>query len=159
MKKCLEMTNAIQGFKDYSCRKKPENTWNAPVHGEGESAERLFLALGIKDISMTAIDIAHRVLASQASNKPSAIISKFTRRLTKDKVMSKRRRVSTCIRLVIPYLGFEDSVQINDLTLFDHLSPRVQGLLYEAKTFKNENDFKFRWAKRDFCFSTQDGLL
>lgn len=134
-----------------------------PVHGEGESAEqtaalclRLFLALGIKDISMTAIDIAHRVLASQASKKPNAIISKFTRRLTKDKVMSKRCRVSTCIRLVIPYLGFEDNVQINDLTLFDHLSPRLQ---YEAKTFKNENDFKFCWAKGSFCFSTQDELL
>lgn len=108
---------------------------------------------------MTAIDTAHRVLASQASNKPSAIISKFTRRLTKDKVMSKRRRVSTCIRLVIPYLGFEDNVQINDLTLFDHLSLRLQGVLYEAKTFKNENDFKFCWAKGGFCFSTQDGLL
>lgn len=78
------------------------------MHGEGESADqtaalclRLFLALGIEDISVTAIDIAHRVLDSQASNKPNAIISKFTRRLTKDKVMSKRRRVSTCIRLVI----------------------------------------------------------
>ena len=81
---------------------------------------------------MTAIDIAQRALASQASNKPNAIISKFTRRLTKDKVMSKRRRVSTCVRLVIPYLGFEVNVQINDLTLFDHFSPRLQELLYEA---------------------------
>ena len=34
------MTAAIQGFKDYSYRKKPENTWNAPEHGEGESAEQ-----------------------------------------------------------------------------------------------------------------------
>ena len=50
-------------------------------------------------------------------------------------------------------------MQINDLTLFDHLSPRLQELLYEAKTFKNEIYFKFCGAKGGFCFSTQDGLL
>ena len=80
MKKCLEMTTAIQGFKDYSYRKKPENTWNAPVRGEGESAEqtaalclRLFLALGIEGISLTDINIAHRVPARQASNSPTPL--------------------------------------------------------------------------------------
>ena len=56
-----------------------------PVHVEGESAEqtaalclRLFFALGIKDISMTDIDITHRVPAREALNKPNAIICKLT---------------------------------------------------------------------------------
>ena len=70
--------------------------------GKRESAEqtvalclRLFLSLGVEDITMLDIDIAYRVPARQASKKPNAIISMFTRPLAKDKVMSKRRRVST----------------------------------------------------------------
>ena len=54
----------------------------------------LFRALGIKDVSILDIDIAHRVPARRPSNKPNAVICKFTRRLAKEQVMAVRRGVA-----------------------------------------------------------------
>ena len=87
---------------------------------------RLFSALGVKDISILDIDTAHRVASIRTSNKPNAIICKFTRRLAKDKVMPARRKVSL---LQGKDLGFEENVQVQGIALFDHLSPRLQTLL------------------------------
>ena len=89
---------------------------------------RLFSALGVKDISILDIDTAHRVPSRRASNKPNAIICKFTRRLflAKDKVMAARRKVSL---LQDKDLGFEENVQVQGIALFGHLSPRLQTLL------------------------------
>ena len=69
---------------------------------------RLFSALGVKDISILDIDTAHRVPSRRASNKPNAIICKFTRRLAKEKVMTARRKV---FLLQGKDLGFEENVQ------------------------------------------------
>ena len=30
---------------------------------------------------------------------------------------------------------------------YDHLTPRLQELLFESKKYKNANNFKFCWAK------------
>lgn len=40
VEKVFRDDNRHSRLKDYSYRKKPENTWNAPGHGEGESAEQ-----------------------------------------------------------------------------------------------------------------------
>ena len=44
-------------------------------------------------------------------------------------------------------LGFEENVLVEDIALYDHLSPRLQTLPYEARNFKNEKGFKFYWAR------------
>lgn len=148
-KKCLELTAAIEAFEafeNYSYRNNLK-IMELPGHAERESAEqtaalclRLFRALGVEDISMLDIDTAHRVPDRQATNKPNATTCKFTRCLEKDKVISKKRWVST---LKASDLGFEDDVRIDDFAMFDYLSPRLQLLLYKAKKSKNENHFKF----------------
>ena len=147
-KKCQEMTAAIETFEDYSYKNNLKMV-GVPILAERETAEqtallclRLFSALGVKDISILDIDTAHHVPARRASNKPN--VCKFTRRLAKDKVMDVRRRVSS---LQAKDLGFEENVLVEDIALYDHLSPRLQTLLYEARKFKNEKGFKFCWAK------------
>ena len=60
---------------------------------------RLFSALG-NNISVYDIDIAHRVPQHNATidngrrKQPIAIISKFTRRMARDKVLASRRNAS-----------------------------------------------------------------
>ena len=158
-KKCQsEMTAAIETFEDYSYKKNLKIV-GVPILAERETAEqtallclRLFSALGVKDISIFDIDTAHRVPARRASNKPNAIVCKFTRRLAKDKVMDARRRISS---LQAKDLGFEENVLVEDIALYDHLSPRLQTLLYEARKFKNEKGFKFCWATALYSYARQ----
>lgn len=105
---------------------------------------RLFEALGVEDVSLNDIDIAHRIPSRSASNRPNAIVCKFTRRLAKGKVMAARRRLEN---LEASQLGFPDDFDISHINLYDHLTPRLQELLFESKKYKNANNFKFCWAK------------
>ena len=78
-----------------------------------------------------------------------SIICKFVRRLTREKVMAARRRVSN---LNADDLGFNDAVDISHINLFDHLTPRMQELLSESKKFKDEKNYKYCWAKNGFVY-------
>ena len=56
------------------------------------------------------------------------------------------------VTVVAPYfeasqLGFPDDFDISYINLYDHLTPRLQELLFEIKKYKNANNFKFCWAK------------
>ena len=87
---------------------------------------RLFEALGVEDVSLNDIDIAHRIPSRSASNRPNAIVYKFTRRLAKGlkgKVMAARRRLEN---LEASQLGFPDDFDISHINLYDHLPPRLQ---------------------------------
>ena len=55
---------------------------------------KLFVALEVKNVSLSDIDTVHRVPSRVASNRPNAIICKFVRRLAKDNVMANRRNVN-----------------------------------------------------------------
>ena len=68
-----------------------------PQLNEKESAEttanlciKLFTAMGITDVSLQDIDIAHSNRPSQNSNP---IICKFVRRLAKEKIMAAREKI------------------------------------------------------------------
>ena len=61
--------------------------------------------------------------------------------------MDARRRVSS---LQAKDLGFEENVLVDDIALYDHLSSRLQTMLYEARKFKNEKGFKFCLARGGF---------
>ena len=46
--------------------------------------------------------------------------------------------------------------------MFDHLTPRLQNLLYEAKRFKTTNGYKFWWARNNQVYlrkSDNAGLI
>ena len=67
----------------------------------------------------------------------------------REKVMAARRRVSN---LNAEDLGFNDAVDISHINLFDHLTPRMQELLFESKKFKDQNNYKYCWAKNGFVY-------
>ena len=98
---------------------------------------RLFEALGVEDVSLNNIDIAHRIPSRSASSRPNAIFCKFTRRLAKGKVMAVRRKLEN---LEASQLGFPDDFDISHINLYDHLTPRRQELLFESKKYKNANN-------------------
>ena len=68
---------------------------------------KLFAALRVEGVSLNDIDTAHRVPPRVASNRPNAIMCKFVRRLTREKVTAARRRVSA---LNADDLGFNGAV-------------------------------------------------
>jgi hypothetical protein len=48
------------------------------------------------------------------------------------------------------------------IRIYDHLTPRLQELLYEAKTYQRANHFKFCWAKNkmiDLCKSENKSFI
>ena len=44
-------------------------------------------------------------------------------------------------------LGFRENVSLTAVRVFEHLTPRLQGVLYEANKFKTQFHFKYCWAK------------
>ena len=127
-----------------------------PVASANESVEetirlclRLFQLIGAKDISILDIDIAHRVRSRVSSNRPNPMICRFVRRLARNRVIACRKSVSN---VTSNQLGFDSSISLEGLAVFEHLSPRQQSLFNEAKTFKVAHKFKFCWAKGGAVF-------
>ena len=88
---------------------------------------RIFQAMGC-NISIN--DIAHRVPARNATNGPKPIICRFVRRLIREEVMSRRRDIS---RVDPKDVGLGDAAELSNSMVLDHLTPKVQELLAEAK--------------------------
>lgn len=96
---CDRLSKSIDSFEIYSYQFNVKITGLSLV-AERESSEQtanlclqLFRQMGVKEISINGIDIAHRVPARKPSNRPNAVICKFVRRLAKEKVMTARRAV------------------------------------------------------------------
>ena len=84
---------------------------------------KLFAALGVENVSLSDIDMVHRVPSRVASNRPNAIICKFVRRLAKDYVMANKRNVND---LSPVDLGFSSDTDVSHINLYDHLTSRLQ---------------------------------
>lgn len=153
---CDRIEKSIDTFQAYSYQFNIKII-GMPLVAERESSEQtanlclqLFAALGVKDVSINDIDTAHRVPSRKPSNRrPNAIICKFVWRLAKDKVMAARKKVEN---LQADQLGFSADVDVTNVNLYDHLTPRLQTLLYEAKKYRDTNNFKFCWAKNGFVY-------
>ena len=121
-----------------------------PQQNLHESAEettsmclKLFIAMGA-DVSISDVDIAHRVPSRNQSNRSNAIICKFVRRIAKEKVLAVRKQTSN----VQPeQLQLPTATKLDNLQIYQHLTPRLQELLFEANKYKRENHFKFCWVK------------
>lgn len=86
---CSIMQESIESYEEY-CYQFNIKIVGMPTISERENAEqtsnlcvKLFKEIGIDDISIQDIDIAHRVQPRNKSHLPSPIICKFTRRLAK----------------------------------------------------------------------------
>ena len=90
--------------------------------------------MAVCEISLADIDIAHRVPIRRRSDKgatneairPSPVICKFTRRIAKEMVIAKRKEEAN-----VKYrdIGL-DSDDIIHLAVYEHLTPRLQELLF-----------------------------
>ena len=117
---------------------------------------KVFSGIGA-DVSASDIDIAHRVptrnqngcrrQASQSSTNPP-IICKFTRRIIRNDMLSKRRNSN---RLLPTNFGLQPENDMR-ISIFSHLTPRLQELLYLAKSFKDQGSYKYCWAKDTAVF-------
>ena len=105
--------------------------------------------MGVKDVSMQDIDIAHRVPARKASSRPNPIIGKFVGRQVNERVMAARKEVS---KVTPSQLGYSVGVSLPRLGVYDHSSPLYQALLTEAKKVQQAKGFKFCWAKQGSIF-------
>ena len=95
---------------------------------------QLFPALGVEGVSIQDFDTVHQVLSMKPSNRPNAIVRKFVRRLAKDQVMVARKKGGG---LKGEELGFAADINVKYLSyIYDHLTPRLQALYYEAKKVK-----------------------
>ena len=105
---------------------------------------RIFSSIGA-EIHPYDLDIAHRVPFRNASDGgPKPIICKFTRRIARDRVMASRREVT---RINPADIGLRENSSLDRAAIYDHLSPRLQSLLSDAKKIKERYRFSFCWAK------------
>ena len=148
--RCNDIAKCVEAMEEYSYQFNVKIV-GMPLRAEKETPEitanlclQLFIALGVKNVSLQDIDIAHRVPARRVSSRPNAIICKFVRRLAKNKVMEVRKEAS---KLQAVQLGFSPGISVQHVNIYDHLTPRLQSLLYEAKQFRQANDYKFCWVK------------
>ena len=96
------------------------------------------------EVQLHDIDIAHRISHRNASDgQPKPIVCKFTRRLARECVMALRREIS---KINPSRVGLLES-SLGRARLYDHLSPRLQNLLSDAKKLKERIHFSFCWAK------------
>ena len=123
-----------------------------PSTGEKETARQtanlclnLFHALGAKDVKITDIDTAHRVPSrNKRMGQPEPIICKFIRRLPKDEVMANRHNKQA---LSSEALEFDSHIDLSRVRIFDHLTPKLQKLFYEAKRYKSLLNYDYCWVK------------
>ena len=126
-----------------------------PQHDKRESATEsaeiclnMFNKTGVKSVSISDIDIAHRIPNRRPSNFSPAIVCKFTRRLAKETVMKYKKEASKIS--ITDITGHKQNAgpeRNSYIRIFDHLTPRTQEILREAKKFQKENDFKYCWTK------------
>ena len=128
------VSNAIDEAEDYSYQ------YNVKIIGLPESASEsaletsslcvnLFRQMGA-DVSLQDIDIVHRVSTRRERDGPKPVICKFVRRLAKGKVMEVRKRAAEVNPTSI---GLSADTELNGVRIFDHLTPKKQKLLFEAK--------------------------
>ena len=125
---------AVDEIKEYSYK------FNLKVIGlpemkEKESAEetsslcvKLFREMGA-EVTIHDIDMAHCVPTREAQGGPKPTVCKFVRRLARNKVINLRLESHN---LRPANLGFAESVNLSNVRIFDHVTPRMQSIFYEA---------------------------
>ena len=141
--------HAVNEIEEYSYK------FNLKVVGlpeikEKESAEetsslcvKLFREMGA-EVTIHDIDMAHRVPTREAHGGPKPIVCKFVRRLARTKVINLRNESHN---LRPANLGLDEGVNLSNVRIFDHLTPRMQSIFYEAKRFKTQHQYQFCWTK------------
>ena len=123
----------------------PQAEINEKATDTVELCLKVFAGMGV-EVSPWDIDLAHRVPARTQDGRRRGIlpiICKFTRRMVRDVVLFKRRN---CNLLLPTTFGLYPEDELK-LSIFSHLTPRLQGLFYLAKSVKEQDNYKYCWAK------------
>lgn len=143
----LKTDEAIEDINKYSFQYNVK-ILGVPKHSPKETAKetvdiclKLFRKIGA-EVSSFDIDIAHRVSPRDPKRTPP-IICKFTRRITKEAVMSRKRELRN---IDLDEMGLQPNGKIS---IYDHLTPKAQMLFQKAKEFQRENGFKFCWTGKN----------
>ncbi|XP_044175115.1 uncharacterized protein LOC122958360 [Acropora millepora] len=152
-----EMSIALEQFQRYSYQYNikilglPETTTHESASETSEMCLNLFKAVGV-DISIRDIDIAHRIPTRNSTPGPRPVICKFTRRVIKEQVMNKRK--DAC-KISSTSIGLAADCSLEEVRLFDHLTPRIQQLLADVKKFQMRNGYRFCWSKNFIVYLRQ----
>ena len=114
--------------------------------GPTESAEdtsnlclKIFDTLGAH-VTLSDIDIAYRVALRDASRPgPKPIVSKFTRRLARNRVMAVRKQ--DC-KISAEIIGLSEDDKSN-IGVFNHLTPRKQKFTLTPELFSSDTEINF----------------
>ena len=123
----------------------PQAEINEKATDTVELCVKVFAGIGVK-VSPWDIDVAHRVPARTQDGRRRGIlpiICKFTRRMVRDEVLFKRRN---CNHLLPATFGLNPENEVR-ISIFSHLTPRLQELFYLAKSVKEQDNYKYCWAK------------
>ena len=90
---------------------------------------KLFKEMG-ENISIQDIDTAHRVPQRNNAGNPKPIVCRFVRRLVKESIMSHRKEISDVTSAAV---GLPEGSSLSSARIYDHLSPRMQPVLFQAK--------------------------
>ena len=97
-----------------------------------------------ENISIQDIDTAHRVPQRNIAGNPKPIVCRFVRRLVRESLMSHRKEISD----VTPgAVGLPERSSLSSARIYDHLSPRMQAVLFQAKKVKEELHNQYGWSK------------
>ena len=106
------------------------------------------------EVTVQNIDTAHRLPSrSDRGSAPKPIICKFVRRLAKERVMECWKDAGS---INPPALGLPDQVSLSEIRIFDHLTPKMQSIPYEAEKFKNQHHYQYWWAKNSVVYLKKD---
>ena len=56
-------------------------------------------------------------------------------------------------------VGLPGDASLNVVRIFDHLSPRMQTVLFEAKKFKAQHHYQYCWSKGSFVYLRKDATV
>ena len=73
---------------------------------------------------------------------------KFTRRIARDGVLAKRRETH---RLLSESFDLPEDSELS-IKIYTHLTPRLQELLHDAKSFQESHAFKYCWSKDSMIY-------
>ena len=73
--------------------------------------------------------------------------------MAKGKVMEVRQRAS---QVNPTSIGLSAESELGEARIVDHLTPKKQNLLFEAKKFKERNHYHFCWTKKSTIYLRKD---
>ena len=145
----------IQGFSfQYNVKivEVPERLQDKSTASKSKLCLNILKEMGA-DVLMYDIDTAHRVPCRSNNDRPKPIVCRFVRHLAKESVTNHRK--DAC-KLNLASVGLPEDALLSTVRIFDHLSPEMQTVLFEAKKFKEQHHYQFCWSKGSFVYLQKD---